>query len=184
MTKKQPRIKQKARPDVSLAKEKELIKDHTLDILRAYDGERRSLIPILQDIQAKFGYLPREAIKEVARFMRIREIEVFGVATFYNQFRLNPPGKHPIKVCLGTACHMKGGRIILEAWERRLGIKVGEVTSDREVSLERVACIGCCAMAPVSVVDEGVQGKMSPTRVDGILLSFELERKGQIASGS
>ncbi len=186
MTKKQSSKKQKVRPDVSLAKEEEQIKDHTLDILRAYNGERRSLIPILQDIQAKFGYLPREAIKEVAKFMRIREIEVFGVATFYNQFRLNPPGKHPIKVCLGTACHMKGGRIILEAWERRLGIKVGETTPDREFSLERVACVGCCAMAPVTVVEENVEGKVSPTRVDGILLSYELERKeqGQIASDS
>ena len=186
MTKKRPSKKQEAKPDVSLAKEEELIKDHTLDILRAYNGERGSLIPILQDIQAKFGYLPQEAIKEVAKFMRIREIEVFGVATFYNQFRLNPPGKHPIKVCLGTACHMKGGKIILEAWERRLGIKVGETTTDLEFSLERVACVGCCAMAPVTVVEENVEGKVSPTRVDGILLSFELERKeqGQIASDS
>jgi len=177
MTKKQPSRKQKARPDASVAKEEELIKDHTLDILRAYDGERGSLIPILQDIQAKLGYLPQEAIKAVANFMRIREIEVFGVATFYNQFRLNPPGKHPIKVCMGTACHMKSGRIILEAWERRLGIKVGETTSDREFSLERVACVGCCAMAPVTVVEENVEGKVSPTRVDGILLSFQLERE-------
>ena len=178
MTKKQPPRKQKARRDVTLAREEELIiKDGTLDILRAYDGERTGLIPILQDIQAKFGYLPQEAIKEVAKFMRMREIEVFSVATFYNQFRLNPPGKHPIKVCLGTACHMKGGRIILEAWQRRLGIKVGEVTPDREFSLERVACVGCCAMAPVTVVEENVEGKVSPTRVDGILLSFELERE-------
>ena len=177
MTKKQPSRKQKARADASVAKEEELIKDQTLDILRAYDGERGSLIPILQDIQTKFGYLPRAATKAVANFMRIREIEVFGVATFYNQFRLNPPGKHPIKVCMGTACHMKGGRIILEAWERRLGIKVGETTSDREFSLERVACVGCCAMAPVTVVEENVEGKVSPTRVDGILLSFQLERE-------
>jgi NADH-quinone oxidoreductase subunit E len=177
MTKKRPSRKQEAKPDVSPAKEDDLIKDGTLGILRAYNGERRSLIPILQDIQARFGYLPREAIKEVAKFMRIREIEVFGVATFYNQFRLIPPGKHPIKICLGTACHMKGGRIILEAWQRRLGIKVGETTPDREFSLERVACVGCCAMAPVTVVEENVEGKVSPTRVDGILLSFELERE-------
>lgn len=186
MTKKRPSTKQKVKPDVSVANEEELVKDHTWDILSSYDGERRNLIPILQEIQAKFGYLPREAIREAARFMRIAEIEVFGVVTFYNQFRLIPPGKHPIKVCLGTACHMKGGRIILEAWERRLGIKVGETTSDREFSLERVACIGCCAMAPVSVVEENVHGRVTPTRVDGILLSFELEREkqGAIASDS
>ncbi|MBE9502278.1 MAG: NADH-quinone oxidoreductase subunit NuoE [Dehalococcoidia bacterium] len=177
MTKKRPSRKQKAVPDVSLAKEEEQIKEHTLDILRAYHGERRNLIPILQDIQAKLGYLPREAIKQVAKSMRIKELEVFAVASFYNQFRLNPPGKHPIKVCMGTACHIKGGRIILEAWERRLGITVGETTSDREFDLERVACVGCCAMAPVTVVDERVEGKVSPTRVDGILLSFELEKE-------
>ncbi|MBA7617039.1 hypothetical protein ES703_24344 [subsurface metagenome] len=177
MTKKRPSRKQNVRPDASVAKEAEQIKVHTLDILRAYHGERRNLIPILQDIQAKFGYLPREAIKQVAKSMRIRELEVFGVASFYNQFRLNPPGKHPVKVCLGTACHIKGGRIILEAWERRLGIKVGETTTDREFSLERVACVGCCAMAPVSVVEEKIEGKVSPTRVDGILLSFELEKE-------
>lgn len=147
------------------------------EILRVHGGERGKLIPILQEIQARFGYLPREAIKEIAKFMRITEIEVLGVATFYNQFRLNPPGKHPVKVCLGTACHMKGGVNILEAWERRLGIKPGQTTPDRQVSLERVACVGCCAMAPVSVVDEEVQGRVSPTRVDGILLSFELEKE-------
>ena len=157
--------------------EDEEIRAQTLQVLESRSKERRVLIPILQDIQAKFGYLPRAATKAVANFMRIREIEVFGVATFYNQFRLNPPGKHPIKVCMGTACHMKGGRIILEAWERRLGIKVGETTSDREFSLERVACVGCCAMAPVTVVEENVEGKVSPTRVDGILLSFQLERE-------
>jgi NADH-quinone oxidoreductase subunit E len=111
--------------------------------------------------------------------MRITEIGVLGVATFYNQFRFNPPGKHPIKVCLGTACHMKGGQIILEAWQRRLGINVGETTLDREFSLDRVACVGCCAMAPVTVVEENIQGKVSPTRVDGILLSFDIEKKQQ-----
>ncbi|MFQ5925044.1 MAG: NADH-quinone oxidoreductase subunit NuoE [Dehalococcoidia bacterium] len=161
-----------------LANEEELIKHQTSDIIRAYNGERRNLIPLLQETQARFGYLPREAIREIAKFMRLTEISVYGVATFYNQFRLIPPGTHPIKVCLGTACHVKGGSIILEAWERKLGIKVGEVTPDRQFSLERVACIGCCAVAPVSVVDENVHGKVTPTRVDGILLSFELEKKG------
>lgn len=157
--------------------EGELIKEQTIEILRSFGGERRNLIPILQQIQAKFGYLPREAIRETARFMRLTEIDVYGVATFYNQFRHHPAGKHPIKVCLGTACHMKGGRVILEAWERRLGIRVGETTTDREFSLDRVACVGCCAMAPVSVVEETVEGRVSPTRVDGILLAFQMEKE-------
>ena len=179
MTKKQFQRKRRAKPDASAADGEELVRNQTSDILRSYSGERRNLIPILQDIQSRFGYLPQEAIKEAAKFMRITEIEVLGVATFYNQFRLNPPGKHPIKVCLGTACHMKGGQIILKAWQRRLGIKMGETTPDREFSLERVACVGCCAMAPVTVVEENVEGRVSPTRVDGILLSFDIEKKKQ-----
>jgi NADH-quinone oxidoreductase subunit E len=157
--------------------EGELIKEQTKEILSSHSGERRNLIPILQQIQARFGYLPREAIRESARFMRLTEIDVYGVATFYNQFRLNPPGKHPIRVCLGTACHMKGGQVILEAWERRLGIGVGETTPDREFSLDRVACVGCCAMAPVTVVEGTVEGRVSPTRVDGILLAFQMEKE-------
>jgi len=181
MPKQKPQRKPRVKPDVSAADEEELVRNQTADILRSYSGERRNLIPILQDIQSSFGYLPQEAIRQAAKFMRITEIEVLGVATFYNQFRFNPPGKHPIKVCLGTACHMKGGQIILEAWQRRLGINVGETTLDREFSLDRVACVGCCAMAPVTVVEENIQGKVSPTRVDGILLSFDIEKKQQEA---
>lgn len=162
----------------------EEIKQQAADILKSWRGERRGLIPVLQEIQAKFGYLPPEAMLQVAKLLRIPESAVYGVATFYNQFRFVPPGKHPIKVCLGTACHIRGGHIILEAWERELGIKVGEVTPDHEFSLERVACVGCCAMAPVTVVEETVQGKVTPTRVKGILLSFELKKGDKQNSGS
>lgn len=162
----------------------EEIKQQAADILKSWRGERRELIPVLQEIQAQFGYLPPQAMLQVAKFLRIPESSVYGVATFYNQFRFVPPGKHPIKVCLGTACHIRGGHIILEAWERELGIKVGEVTPDHEFSLERVACVGCCAMAPVTVVEETVQGKVTPTRVKGILLSFELKKGDKQNSGS
>jgi NADH-quinone oxidoreductase subunit E len=113
---------------------------------------------------------------ETAKFLDIPESEIYSVATFYNQFRFVPPGKHHLKVCLGTACQIKSGRIILDSWERELDIKEGETTADREFSLERVACVGCCAMAPVTVVDDSIEGKVSPTRVKGILLSFELEK--------
>lgn len=157
--------------------EEKLIRDRTKDIIGTYGSEQAKLISILQEVQAEFGYLPREAIVEIAKSMAIAEIIVYGVATFYNQFRLIPPGRHPVKICLGTACHIKGGEKILEAWERELGIKVGQVAEDREFSLERVACIGCCAMAPVSVVDEAVQGKVTPTKVKGILLSFQLQKE-------
>jgi NADH-quinone oxidoreductase subunit E len=149
----------------------------TLEILKSRSKERGKLIPILQDIQATFGYLPREAMLETANFLDIPESEIYSVATFYNQFRLVPPGKHQIKVCLGTACQIKGGRILLDSWQRELEINEGETTPDREFGLDRVACVGCCAMAPVTVVDEQVEGKVSPTRVKGILLSFELEKK-------
>jgi NADH-quinone oxidoreductase subunit E len=159
--------------------ETEEIEQQTLEILESRSRERGKLIPILQDVQAKFGYLPREAMLEISNFLDIAGSEVYSVATFYNQFRFVPPGKHQVKVCLGTACQIKGGRIILESWQRELDIKEGETTLDREFSLERVACVGCCAMAPVSVVDDGVEGKVSPTRVKGILLSFKLEREGQ-----
>ena len=124
------------------------------------------------DVQERLGYLPGEAMEQIAVAMQIPEVDVYGVATFYNQFRLNPPGKHQIKVCMGTACHMMGGHIILDSFERRLEIKEGETTPDREFSLERVACVGCCALAPVVIVDENVEAKVAPIRVDGILFSF------------
>ena len=157
--------------------DEEEVREQTIAILKS--SAKKDLIPVLQEIQAKFGYLPREAMLEVARSLRIPASSVYGVATFYNQFRLVAPGRHPIKVCLGTACHTKQGEIILEAWQRELGIAVGETTPDREFGLERVACVGCCAMAPVTVIDNKVEGKVSPTRVDGILLSYQMEREGK-----
>jgi NADH-quinone oxidoreductase subunit E len=152
-----------------------------LDLLRHYPGEPESLIPLLQEIQEIFGYLPPGAMEKVAAHLSIPEGEVYGVATFYGQFRLHPPGKHPVKVCEGTACHVRGAGVILESWERRLNIKVGQTTPDREFSLDRVACVGCCALAPVTVVGEKVHGYMAPTKVDGLLLAFQLEKEGKKA---
>lgn len=104
-------------------------------------------------------------------------MDVYSVVTFYNQFRLNPPGRDSISVCLGTARHMKGGYITLDAWKRRLGIDRGETTSDREFDLDTVACVGYGTMAPVTVVDGKPEARVEPIRVDGILLSFERERE-------
>ena len=146
-------------------------------VLKRFSRTRENLIPILQQVQGVLGYIPREAMVKVADYIGIPAIDVYGVVTFYNQFRRNPPGKHSVRVCLGTACHMKGGYIVLDAWKRRLGIEEGQTTEDREFDLDTVACVGCCAMAPVTVVDEGVEGKTSPTRVDGILLSYKLEKE-------
>ena len=155
----------------------EQVRQETRHIINRFGRKKRNLIPILQQVQGKLGYLPQEVMLEIAEFLNIPDIDVYSVVTFYNQFRLNPPGKHSIRVCLGTACHMKGGYITLDAWKRRLGIERGQTTTDREFDLDTVACVGCCVMAPVTVVNGKPQGKVEPTKVDGILLSFKLEKE-------
>ena len=158
-------------------KKQDKTRGETRRVLKRFSKKRRNLIPILQKVQSKLGYLPREAMSEIGKFLGIPEMDIYGVVTFYNQFRLNPPGRHSIRVCLGTACHMKGGSIALDAWKRRLNIDAGETTTDREFDLDTVACVGCCTMAPVSVVDSRPEARVESTRVDGILLAFERERK-------
>lgn len=138
---------------------------------------RGDLIPVLQKTQSRLGWLPREAMAAIAEKLGLHAVDVYSVATFYNQFRLTPPGRNRIKVCLGTACQIKGGRIVLDSWKRELNIDEGQTSADREYSLERVACVGCCAMAPVSVVNNVVEARVSPTRVKGILLDIELKKK-------
>ena len=158
------------------AEEKTMLSDMVSQI-KSFGKERGNLIPILQMIMKQYAYLHPEAIKMVAEHLEIAPCEVYGVATFYNQFRFHPPGKHPIKVCLGTACHVKGGDIILENFQRKLGIQDGETTPDKEFSIERVACVGCCALAPVALVKETVQGHMAPSKVEGIMLGFQIEKE-------
>lgn len=168
---------------ISAEQEKRILEEEevmTRDIARRLSGlskNRSDLIPILQMIQEKHAYISSEAIKLVSDHLDIAPCEVYGVATFYNQFRFTPPGKHQIKVCLGTACHVRGGDIILENFERKLEIRSGETTPDREFSIERVACVGCCALAPVTVLDETVQGNMAPSKVEGLLLGFRIEKE-------
>ena len=148
-------------------------------LLERMGRERGRLIPMLQFVQDTLAYLPAPAIRLVADHLGISASEVYGVATFYNQFRFNPPGRHPIKVCLGTACHVKGGEIILENFERKLQIKDGQTTADREFSIDRVACVGCCALAPVAIVGETLYGKMQPSKVEGIVLKIKIEKEKQ-----
>ena len=161
-----------------IAEEKSLLEQIKADLVEI-GNDRSKLIPILQLVQQKFAYLPGEAIHLVADHLDISSSEVYGVATFYNQFRFNPPGKNPVKVCLGTACHVKGGDIILENFERKLEIKEGETTADREFSVDRVACVGCCALAPVTVVGETVHGHMQPSKVEGLVLRTRIEKEMQ-----
>lgn len=145
------------------------IKKQLDSILTRYKGERSELIPILQEAQERFGYLPKEVMEGIARFLRLSESTVFGVSTFYAQFKFAPIGRNVIKVCRGTACHVRGADRILDEFERQLGIKPGETTSDLEYSLESIACFGSCALAPVVVVNKVVYGRMTPTKVKEIL---------------
>ncbi len=138
-------------------------------ILRDADGRRSDLVPVLQRAQAALGYLPPDAVRRIARHLRLSESEVFGVATFYAQFRFTPPGRHRLRVCLGTACHVKGGVQMLDTVERRLGVEAGGTTADGEYDLERVACLGCCALAPVVTLDERIYGQMSVLKLQGML---------------
>lgn len=163
--------------DDALNAEEEAILNDLSSRLKEFEKTGGNLIPILQMIQEKYAYIPIHAIKKIAGHLNISPSEAYGVATFYNQFRFHPPGKHPVKVCLGTACHVKGGDIILENFERKLEISEGETTPDREFSIERVACVGCCALAPVGIVDETVHGRMAPSKVEGIILGFQIEKE-------
>jgi len=165
--------------DLELSAEEKSLLERIKSDMAAIGNDRGKLIPILQLVQQKFAYLPAEAIHLVADHLAISSSEVYGVATFYNQFRFNPPGRNPVKVCLGTACHVKGGDIILENFERKLEIKEGGTTPDREFSVDRVACVGCCALAPVISVGETIHGHMLPSKVEGLVLRTRLEKEMQ-----
>ena len=134
------------------------------ETLSHYSGRKEELIPILQEAQEQFGYLPEEIMQGIAVFLHIPESVVYGVATFYAQFKFTPTGKRMVKVCRGTACHVRGAARILNEVEKRLGIKPGETTEDLEYSLETIACFGSCALAPVMVVGGNVYGRMTPTK--------------------
>jgi NADH-quinone oxidoreductase subunit E len=138
-------------------------------IKKEFKGERGDLIPILQKAQELYGYLHPEAIRNISRWIKVSENEIYGVATFYAQFRFHPPGEHHIKICLGTACHVRGGEQILVTAKQRLGIGTGETTADGKYDLERVACLGCCALAPVVAWDEKIHSQMSVLKIQRLL---------------
>jgi NADH-quinone oxidoreductase subunit E len=149
------------------------------EILSSHKKDKKKLIPLLQEIQTSLGYLPREAMQKIAGFLEMPEVEVWGVATFYNQFRFVPLGKYHTVVCMGTACHLAGGRLILDALERELDIKVGETSKDGNFSLERVACIGCCMLAPVIVIGDKIHPKMTPFKVEEALVPYKQEPQNE-----
>ncbi|MBA7654190.1 NADP-reducing hydrogenase subunit HndA [subsurface metagenome] len=145
------------------------VKERLDNILSQYKEESADLIPILQEAQERFGYLPEEVMQGIADFLRLPESTVYGVSTFYAQFKFAPIGKRVVKVCRGTACHVRGADRILQELERKLGIKPGETTDDLEYSLETIACFGSCALAPVVVINKIVYGRMTMTKVREIL---------------
>jgi len=142
-----------------------------------YRSEKEALISILQDIQEEYNYLPQEALRIVSATLGIPLIDVIGVATFYRSFSLEPRGKHLVTVCMGTACHVRGGPKILEEFERKLDIEAGETTEDRQFSLETVACLGCCAIGPVVVVDGDYHAQTSIRKVGSILKKYRKKEK-------
>jgi NADH-quinone oxidoreductase subunit E len=142
-------------------------------ILSSARSHPHHLIDVLQEIQSRDGYLSNEAMLEVAKLLDISSATVWGVATFYNQFRFTPPGKRPVRVCLGTACHLAGSQLVLEAMARELKIEISGTTEDREFDLDRVACIGCCALAPVVTIGKEVYPRMTPPKVEEALVEVK-----------
>ena len=138
---------------------------------------QHQIIPMLQEIQEQFRYIPEQAVEWLAEKLKISKQEIYGVATFYNHFKLNPPGKHEIRVCLGTACHVGGGEKLLDTLQERLGIDPGQTTADGRFSLERVACVGACALAPAVVIDDEVHGRMTQRTLKRLLDSIDRDDK-------
>lgn len=147
-----------------------------------YDGSPGELIPLLQSAQEHFGYIPRRAINYISTVTSIPESEIYGVITFYSQFRLKPVGKHLIRACAGTACHVSGANAIAEIIEDELGIEVGDTTEDGLFTLNTVACIGCCSLAPVIMIDDNTYGKLTPDSVRKIIRKYK--RQGKIATAA
>ena len=155
---------------VLLSEEKEEApEDQVAEILRAYKGTRNELIPILQSVQEKFSYLPKDALRQVARFLDVPDSTVYGVSTFYPQFKFVPTGRTAIRVCRGNACQARGGKRILKEVGKKLGIQPGESTEDLEYALESVPCLGLCSISPVVVVGKDTYGHMNPKMLDEIL---------------
>ncbi len=134
---------------------------------------KRHIIPLLQKAQEEQGFIAPDAVRAISRAIKVSENEIYGVATFYTQFRFKPPGKHNIKVCLGTACHVGGGQNFMEVMKTDKNLEHGEITPDGKFSLERVACLGCCALAPVVVVNGEVHGRMNRVTFTKLLESLE-----------
>ncbi len=146
-------------------------------IFSCYERRVDNLIPVLQKVQEEFGYLPEEAMIGIAKTLNVPEGRVYAVATFYEQFKFTPQGRNQVTVCRGTACHVRGAKKILEAYEEILNIREGETTPDREYTLGTAACIGCCALAPCVMVNDTVEANLTPKKVAGF---FDKEKSHEL----
>ena len=142
-------------------------------LIEEYQGKKWALIPLLQRVQEEYGYIPPETIGPIAEALHLFPSEVQGVVTFYSQFSLKPRGKNVIRVCKGTACHVRGGRSILKIAKRELGVDEGNTTEDYQFTLETVACLGACFLAPTMMVNKSYYGKLSPPKMTSILKQYE-----------
>lgn len=145
-----------------------------VSIIKKYSvGDKSNLISILQEVQKKEGHITTQAVSKIAGHLNLSKSQVFGVASFYSQFKFNPPGRNSIKICLGTACHVLGGDFLLNALNSEIGISPNETTEDGKFDLERVACLGCCALAPVIMVNDAIFSNMSVVKMKELLDQYE-----------
>lgn len=149
------------------------LEDRVDEIIERHFYEEAALIGILQDTQREFNYLPKQALKHIAVRLDVPLNRVYSVVTFYRAFTLKPRGKYTISVCLGTACHVRGGKRVVEELERRLGIRAPDTTADLKYSLQPVNCLGACALGPVIVVNGEYHGQVTPKKVEAILKQYQ-----------
>jgi len=152
-----------------------LTKDSVRGELEEFPKKPSSLIPILQSVQKRHGYLPRNFMEEIGGYLGLAPSKVYSVASFYSQFRFEPLGEHLIKVCHGTACHVKGSETVTETVESELGVSMGETTEDGQFTVERVACLGCCSLAPAMMIDDTVYGNLTREKIKDILTDLRGE---------
>ena len=148
-------------------------------IIEGHRADKSKLVAILQDVQAECNWLPVDALRHIAIRLHVPLTDVFGIATFYKSFSLKPRGKHFVRICLGTACHVRGGPRIMETAETILGIKADETTADYKFTLDGVNCLGCCALGPVMVVDNEYYGNLPPAKVEKILRAYGYRSAGE-----
>ena len=153
--------------------------DEIRTVLNRYPKDQRYALSAMQDMQRQFGYLPREGLAALSEHLACPFSQLYSMATFYKAFSLTPKGKHVIKLCDGTACHIRGGETLLEGVTRELGIRPGETTADGLFTLQLVNCLGSCAIAPVILIDDTFYGKMTLERLPGVLNAYREEAAGQ-----